>query len=697
MDQLGRWLRRHQGIERNPIYRLASDVSSGRITPQRAYEEIERHSLLNRLADGDLWALDREAARAAVDDPQRALILSRLTILAARYKGFDRVLVECNLRSAEMLNELGETRDQELHLREALHAAERIANVPGERRALSRLARIAYENDDTDRARELLSRQLDAGREDADTLEDVETALLLGDLARSAGNATQAREYYHRAGRSAKRVGHFAGVVDALLRQVVVLREIHDIDAAMLLLQQAQEAAERTIDTRLQIEIAIQSAALMAEKGQLNQARNQLVTAVERARSMADVAMESRGLTGLAQVDLQAGKMREAAAHYRELADLEQQLGNRTPAVQALVEAAEALMSLRDSEGAIRLLQTALEITEGLNDSKLRQRVLGLRGLALGALNQRSEALESLSRALSESRQSEDKAGEGRWLVALGELLLQFGEVSDAQIAARRALELSAELKDRQLEAQGDALAGAIFMSRGQHREAEEALQRALQLARERDNADDQLYYLQILAQLGNASGEASVATKYLRQALDVATLYGRNETRARLHGRLARIYQATNHLPSSEEHFRAAASAAEEAGSELLLARSLRGLANVQDMAGNVGGAIDSYERAIEVTENLRDLKSAAALHCNLGYLLSDRDIPSEARRHLNLAVEYAMAAGEYKIADTAREMLHWLNSTDGETRREPSDDLLLGEMAVSDDSSSFRQATGD
>lgn len=697
MDQLGRWLRRHQGIERNPIYRLANDVSTGKITPQRAYEEIERHSLLNRLADGDLWALDREASRAAVDDPQRALVLSRLTILAARYKGFDRVLVECNLRSAEMLNELGETRDQELHLREALHAAERIANVPGERRALSRLARLAYENGDTDRARELLSRQLDAGREDADTLEDVETALLLGDLARNAGNPTQAREYYHRAGRSAKRVGHFAGVVDALLRQVVVLREIGDIDAAMLLLQQAQEAAERTIDTRLQIEIAIQSAALMAEKGQLNQSRSQLVTAVERAREMGDVAMESRGLTGLAQVDVRAGKLREAAAHYRELADLEQQLGNRTPAVQALIESAESLMSLRDSEGAIRLLETALEITEGLNDSALRQRVLGLRGLALGALDRRSEALESLSHALSEARHADDRSGEGRWLVALGELLLQFGEVSDAQIAARRALEISADLKDSQLEARADALAGAIFMSRGQNREAEEALQRALQLARERDNADDQLYYLQILARLGNESGQAPVATKYLRQALDVATLYGRTETRARLHGRLAGIYQATNHLTSAEEHYRAAAAAAEEAGSDVLLARSLRGLATVQDMAGNANGAIESYERAIEATESLRDLKAAAALHCNLGYLLSDRDVQSEARRHLNLAVEYAMSSGDYKVADTARDMLQWLNSSGGEARQEPTDDLLLGEMAVSDENSSFRQAIGD
>ena len=238
-EQLGRWLRRHQGVERNPIYQLASDVVEGRMSAEAAYQAVERSSLLNQLADGDLWELDREAMRIAVDDPEHALILSRLTILAARYKGFDRVLVDANLRAAEILAELGEEHDQELHLREALHAAERIANVPGQRRALSKLARLALNRGDTARARELLARQLDAGREDVDSLEEVETALLLGDLARDEGDAATAREYYHRAGRGARRVGHFSGVVDALLRQVEIVRKEGDVEGTYLLLQQA--------------------------------------------------------------------------------------------------------------------------------------------------------------------------------------------------------------------------------------------------------------------------------------------------------------------------------------------------------------------------------------------------------------------------------------------------------------------------
>jgi len=152
VDEVGRWLRRRQGIERNPIYRLSIDVAEGRMTPEAAYQAVERSSLLNRLADGDMWQLDREAELLAIDDPERALLLIRLTILAARYKGFDRLLVDCNLRAADLVASMGNLRDQELHLREALHAAERIANIPGKRRALSRLARLNFDRGETDRA-----------------------------------------------------------------------------------------------------------------------------------------------------------------------------------------------------------------------------------------------------------------------------------------------------------------------------------------------------------------------------------------------------------------------------------------------------------------------------------------------------------------------------------------------------------------
>lgn len=693
VDQVGRWLRRRQGIERNPIYRLAMDVGDGRMAPDAAYRAVERSSLLNRLADGEMWQLDREAELLAADDSERALFLIRLTILAARYKGFDRLLVDCNLRAADLLALMKNDKEQELHLREALHAAERIANVPGKRRALARLARVNFDRGETERARELLNRQLEAGREDSDTLEDVQTAILLGDLARTDGDPIGAQEYYQRAARSARRVGHFAGVVDALLRQVVVLRELGETDDAILVLQQAKDAADRTIDVRSQAEIAIQTGAILAERHQNQQARSYLATALERARSMSDITIESRALTGLARVEQRSGHTMDAAMHFEELAELELRLGNRSAAVRARLDSAEIYLSLRDPNRALVALQQAQPLADELEDPAIHQQVLGFLGLVYGALNRRNDAIESLMTAVQHARRAGDVDQEGRWLLGIGDVLLDFGELDDSLAIAKRGFEIARETGNSRLEAQSAGLMGSISLARGLFRDAEEQLLRAVSLSGQYGDPSDQLGYLQLLAQIGRKSGQPQISVRYLRQALDIATLYSGAESRVRLHGQLARLHSSLNQLEEAEEHYSSAYSAAEESDQPILAARALRGLAMTQDARGDTSSAFDNYSRALELADQTGDLRTVAALRYNLGAILYERSDVEGARMNLNRSLETAMAVSDYETADAARELLRWLASSASEDAENGwTEDLLLNEFAVDNDTDRWR-----
>ncbi len=696
VDQVGRWLRRRQGIERNPIYRLAMDVSEGRMTPDAAYRSVERSSLLNRLADGDMWQLDREAELMSADDSERALFLIRLTILAARYKGFDRLLVDCNLRAADLLATLGNDKDQELHLREALHASERIANIQGKRRALARLARVAFDRGDTERARELLNRQLESGREDSDTLEDVETAILLGDLARTDNDPIGAQEYYQRAARSARRVGHFAGVVDALLRQIVILRELGETEDAVLILQQAQDAADRTIDVRSQAEIAIQTGAILAEQHQNQQARGYLVTALDRARSMSDIAIESRALMGLARVEQRSGRASEAAMHFEELAELELRLGNRSAAVRARLDAAEIYLGQRDPNRALVALQQAQPLADELEDPAIHQQVLGSLGLVYGALNRRNDAVESLMNAVQQARRAGDAEQEGRWLLGIGDVLLDFGELDDALAIAKRGFEIARETGNARMEAQSTGLMGSISLARGLYRDAEEHLLRAVSVSSHYGDPSDQLGYLQLLAQIGRKSGQPQIAIRYLRQALDIATLYAGSESHVRLHGQLARLHASLNQLDESEDHYVSAYHAAEESGQPTLAARALRGLAMIQDSRGDTASAFDNYSRALELADQIGDLRTSAALRYNLGAILYERGDLEGARSSLNRSLETAMAVSDYETADAARELLRWLTSSAPDSDDHGwTEDLLLNEFAVENEPDRWRDSS--
>lgn len=684
-EQFGRWLRRRQGIERNPLYRIATDVLEGRITVEQAYAAAEQPSTVARLADGDLWEVLDEAGRAALDHPEHALLLSRLVILAARQKGFDRVLMEANLRAADILaeyegpseEEQERQREQELHLQEALRAARRIANAAGQRRALARLARLAWMRGERDRARELLMRQLESGSENTDTLEDVETALMLGDLARQEGNLAAAREFYNRASRSARRVGHYAGMVDALLRQVTILRELGDLDATYALLQQAQEAAERMIDHRLQAEIAIQIGAILAEQRRLTQARTALLAALERARTAADLALESRSLIGLVQIERQAGKFRDAADHLHQLANLELRLGNRHAAIRALLDAAELALEGQQAQRALQFLQLAQQQSEAMEDVTLRQRLLGLSGLAHAALDHRGEALEYLSRAFRLAQQRGDVTEQARWLLGTGEVLLEFGELQDAITVAKHAANLVKVTEDPRMEAQLAVLQGSIALARGLRREAEQYLLHACERA---EQARDFLAHeraLLLLAELELQEADPHGAIGYLRQALDVATATGNDELRTRLHGRIARLYQSLHYFREAEEHYRAAATIAKEIESLPLQARALRGLAAVLDASGRVEEALATYREALALFEQLGDRRATLALHYNAALLLLDQGNDGEARYHLRLAYELALALGDDELAASLRELLG-PDLRRSPVASEPADELL-------------------
>jgi tetratricopeptide (TPR) repeat protein len=692
-EQLGRWLRRQQGIERNAIYRLATDVMEGQISVERAYQLVESPTILGSLADGDLWELDTEVARLAEQDHEHALILTRMVILAARYKGFDRLLVEFNLRASDLLAERENPREQELHLREAMHAAERIANTAGQRRSLSRLARLSIDQGNTAHAKDLLHRQLEVGREETDAPEDVETAIMLGDIAYEEADVHSAHDSYLRASRSAKRIGHYAGMVDALLRQLSLHRAAGDSEAAMLVLQQAQEAAERTIDTRLQAEIAIQSGIMLAEKNQYQSAREQLTMALERSRSSENLSMEARSLTGLARIERQAGRPADAATYYRELAELERGLGNRTAATRSLVDAAEVLLESQQPREALEVAEEARPMLAEIDDARLFHRCLGVIGMIYAGMDRVNEAIRHLGDASQYAARAGDVAGEARWLAGLGEALVQFGRLEDASLAAERCGEIAVEIDDRALQGRAVALTGSIYMAEGRFPEAEQCVRQALLISREGGDQEAQLRYLEMMVYINQHQEKGEAAFRALREAVDLADLFAPADVRARLHGRLARLFQAAGALEEAESHYAVALEAAEQIGSTKITLRAIQGLAGVQDAAGNVEAAVASYRRGIEVAEQAGDQRSLMALNYNAGALLYDQEQDEPARRHLSRATELAMRIGDYKTADAARELLQWVTPEGaGDEDSQLDEDLLIGEIALREDFSRYR-----
>ncbi len=527
LEMFSRWLRRYQGIEANPLYRLAADVTVGRMPLDRALAAAQSFQVNGRIADGDLIELDHQVEFESRVNPEFALTLAQLNVATAHAKGFEKVLVDLHLRVADLLVDDRDEREREQQLRDALLTAQRISYVAGQKRSLNRLARSAFERGETEMARDLLIQQLDAGREESDTRDDIQTAILLADIALSDGDVADAHDLYHRAARSARRIGDYSSAVDALLRQVAILRERGDLHGCLMLLQQASDAADRTVDDALQAEVAFRTGALMLELEMPEVAAERLDIALDRSRRLGDLSMESRALAMLSRLDLQLDRRDDALRHFDEVIALETRLGNRTEVARARLTRGQIYLEADRPADAIRELSDARDLIRQVDDPQFSVRTHGLLGSALMLVHREVEALNELENAVHGARALGDVPGEAHWLIAAGEAMLRSGQSDHASALAERAEELARMTADNALRAEVFNLSGQIALVERRLDDAEDAFTSATAAARAAGLPGQSLHYFPLLARLAAESGAIDQALRYIDATIDEATRSG--------------------------------------------------------------------------------------------------------------------------------------------------------------------------
>ena len=683
LEHFSRWLRRYKGIEANPVYRLAVDVATGKITFERALASVQSYQLISGLADGDLIELDRQAEFETKTNFEFGLLLSQLNAAAARAKGFEKVYVDLCLRVADLFEETGRIPERDYYLREAVQAAQRTSYVAGQRRVSGRLARQAYERGDREEARRLWMTQLEAGREDADGREEVDTALRLANLAASEGDTTTAYDLYHRAGRSGKRLGLYSEVVESLLAQVTISRERGELQGALMLLRQADEAAERTVDARLKGQVAYRTGALLCDLNRASEAIPYLEAAIEHARELGDVNMEARSLRLLATIEQQVGNHLDAQDHYERLVALEDRTGNRLESGRALCQLGAIHFEANRMEEAYQVLKDARDISYTAGDPDFTVQVHGLLGSVLAALGREREALEALEVAVSGSNEAGDYLSEARWLIAAGEAMLRFGGPEEASTLAERAAALARRSGDPSLQAQVYGLQGQIALVDGRFEDASKAFDLAVEATRAAGDSQETLRFLPLLARLTVETGDVDRAFEYLQAAVELAESLGDLQRMGTLLGQTARLYQRQGDYDNAITFYEQTLDVARDLGDDMMMGRAMQGLATSLDVAGRLDEAIEYYRHAIDVTERARDARSTARIHYNLGAIYADAGSDDQARRHLVRARDIAEMIHDIELSDLSRDLLGMLAPPGGYYDTDPEDFQLSEEPA--------------
>ena len=396
------------------LVQISREVVGRKRSINGAISEVRHPAVLDALSDDDFSILADLIDERLASDREFSQVLARLTHAAAHAKGFDRQTVDAALQLDALLPSEDPAREREKLLRDAYKAAQRAGYVHGGRRALGRLGHREMSAGDTEKARALFQQQLDLGPAANDTRDEVESAILLGDIVIRDGDSQTALALYDRAEESSRRIDYKRGLADTLLRRLEIGGENLELETRAEmeedLLRLSTDLGDDVVLTQL---IGRHASTLMA----LNKFEDvvaHLEDGLEVARELQDLELENACLAMLSEVEQRIGRFDNAVDRQRDLINVEERLGNMPAAAADAVHYGSTLLTLGRLEDAREVFERAIKLSEDAGDKRVAQRAYGGRGVTRSAMKHPVDALDNLMQALEIARDIDDIAHEAQ-------------------------------------------------------------------------------------------------------------------------------------------------------------------------------------------------------------------------------------------------------------------------------------------
>lgn len=642
------------------LVQISREVVGRKRSINGAISEVRHPAVLDALADDDFSILADLINERLDSDREFAQVLARLTHAAAHAKGFDRQTVDAALQLDSLLPSEDPAREREKLLRDAYKAAQRSGYVQGGRRALGRLGHREVSAGDTEKARALFQQQLDLGQSTNDTRDEVESAILLGDIVLRDGDSQTALTLYARAEESSRRLGYKRGLADTLLRRLEVGGDNLEIETRAGLEEDLLRLSTDLGDDVVLTQLIGRHASTLMAMNRYEDVVAHLEDGLEVAREMQDLELENACLAMLSEVEQRIGRFDNAVNRQRDLINIEERLGNMPAAAADAVHYGSTLLTLGRLEDARDVFRRAITLAEDAGDQRVAQRAYGGLGVTLSAMKHPVEALDNLMQALEIARQTQDLAHEAQWLGSIGEALWRYDQRDDALRSIHQAIDAARRVDDVDLQAGMFSLLGQIALADRNVRQAVNHYHQALDLYRELGRKDEEVNVLSQLGTMAMDVGQVKDAMTLYSDALNIAAQSGQRAAAVRLYGRLARLAQRQGDMNAALVALEQAVEIAEGIDQPLLFNQAMQHLAVARDQA-NHGAFMDTYEDALRIARSVGDEYGEAMMLTNVGARLLADGARRDAVEVLEHAIHLADAqgvAGE-RIAHRARTLV--------------------------------------
>ncbi|WP_329002253.1 tetratricopeptide repeat protein [Kribbella sp. NBC_00709] len=260
-----------------------------------------------------------------------------------------------------------------------------------------------------------------------------------------------------------------------------------------------------------------------------HEARSRWVELREMCRDALPVATRSglRSMAAWLQHDMaipevENGSLEVAAEHLLRALKMFRELPDQHGQARCCTSAAHVLGRLNRVAEAIELATEGLELSQQLGDTTVE----GVSYTALGGLYDRNGdytlADDAYRRGIALAEASGDLRSVAKRYLNTGFSHLLVGRLDDAVQPMLQSAEVARRVENKELQSQTLQCLAALFATRGEFRKAHETVEEAIELIRPLGNRLRLGYFTLELGKINTAARDFTVATHYLKTAIDI-------------------------------------------------------------------------------------------------------------------------------------------------------------------------------
>lgn len=220
-------------------------------------------------------------------------------------------------------------------------------------------------------------------------------------------------------------------------------------------------------------------------------------------------------------------------------------------------------------------------------------------------------------------------------------------EHGKSMLCLKRALQIATKLDQKTKKISTYKLLFTNYYSIGKTDSAIVYFERMLELRQEEAKPEDLISDLATMGQLYNETGSPNKAQELLIQALREAELLKDTFYLMSLSTEIGKVYATQKFWDKAIYYSQNGMELARDMGVTLVEAQNLKNLGFVLSKQGDIPGAIQKYEAALVLFEQLNHALNVADVQLELGNLLGPKDNYDQARELITKALSYLEGTG--------------------------------------------------